>query len=384
MKVAILGAGPAGLYAGYLLKSRIGAHVEVDIFEQNPADATWGFGVVFSARALEFLNKDDAETHDYIFAHMERWDDMLIKVQDTSIKIDGVSFSAIGRLELLLLLQERARSVGIEPQFNRVIESVGELQGYDLIVAADGVNSLIRNTYEKKFGTKIELHPNRFIWYGTSKPFKTLTQTFKSNDEGCFTAHHYRYAKDMSTFLIETDEATFERGNFAGMDSPLTKRYFEELFSSELDGHPIVENNSHWRNFPKMTQETWSHENMVLTGDALHTAHFSIGSGTRLAMEDVIELVSCLSESPNSISEALRLYEERRRPIVDTIVTAANTSLDWYATFGARMNAAPYDFVYSYIQRSGRISLERLREMSPGFMAEYDAFKAQGSSKEAM
>jgi len=184
--------------------------------------------------------------------------------------------------------------------------------------------------------------------------------------------------------LIETDEATFERGNFAGMDSPLTKRYFEELFSSELDGHPIVENNSHWRNFPKMTQETWSHENMVLTGDALHTAHFSIGSGTRLAMEDVIELVSCLSESPNSISEALRLYEERRRPIVDTIVTAANTSLDWYATFGARMNAAPYDFVYSYIQRSGRISLERLREMSPGFMAEYDAFKAQGSSKEAM
>lgn len=376
MKVAILGAGPAGLYAGYLLKTRLGTDTEVSIFEQNPADATWGFGVVFSQRALEFLKRDDRETHDFILSHMEQWDDMHINTQDTTIRVDGVSFAAIGRLELLLLLQQRAKSVGVEPEFNRAVKSVDELQGYDLIIAADGVNSLIRNTYEKEFGTKIEFHPNRFLWYGTTKSFKTLTQTFKENEQGNFTAHHYRYAKNMSTFLIETDSTTFNCGNFESMASDTAQKYFEELFAAELDGHPIIQNNSHWRNFPKMTQETWWHKNMVLTGDALHTAHFSIGSGTRLAMEDVIELVNCLCEFPNAITRALRQYEQRRRPIVETIVNAANTSLDWYTDFGEHMKAEPYEFVYNYLKRSGRISDYRLKEMSPLFMADYEAFKA--------
>lgn len=371
MRVAILGAGPAGLYCGYLLRKWMGSDVEVQIVEKGPHDRTWGFGVVFSDQALEFLKKDDKETHDHIVPHMERWKDLTINIQGKTIPIDGVGFTAIGRLELLQLLQDRVRSVGIEPEFNRQVTSLDEFKGADLIVAADGVNSLVRNTYEKEFGTEIEMHPNKFLWYGTSKPFSTLTQTFRECNIGEFNVHHYRFAPDMSTFLVETNQATWERGDFENMDEETTKKYFENLFAPELDGHPIITNNSYWRNFPKMSQKKWSHKNMVLVGDALHTAHFSIGSGTRLAMEDVIQLVRSLKGHSEDITAALQDYEKLRRPIVKKLVDAANTSLDWYTDFGERMKADPYDFVYSYIKRSGRLNDERMRSIAPSFMKEY-------------
>ncbi len=382
MKVAILGAGPAGLYAAYLLKTRLGADTEVSVFEQNPPDATFGFGVVFSDRALEFLEKDDKATHDFIEPYMERWNSITINVKDRTIPIEGVGFTAIGRLQLLLLLQQRAREVGVEPVYNHTVMSMGELDGYDLVIAADGVNSFVRNEYAEEFGTEIEFHPNKFMWYGTTKPYDSLTQTFRANDDGNFTVHHYRFAKDMSTFLVETDKETFERGNFEAMNSEETQTYFEELFAPELDGHPIIQNHSYWRNFPKMTQQRWSYKNMVLVGDALHTAHFSIGSGTRLAMEDVIELVRCLQERPDAITTALHNYEFRRRPIVDKLVTAANTSLDWYTTFGERMKADPMDFVYSYLTRSGRMSDDKLKKIAPSFMKEYLDYKQASSQRD--
>lgn len=376
MKVAILGAGPAGLYCGYLLRKWIDPDIEVEIVEQNPSNATWGFGVVFSDRALEFLAKDDTETHDFIVPHMERWRDLTINVQGKSIVVDGVGFTAIGRLELLLLLQERAKSVGIIPQYDTIVESLDRFADADLVVAADGVNSLVRNTFESDFGTEMEFHPNKFMWYGTTKPFDTLTQTFRENADGEFNVHHYRYAPNMSTFLIETNDATWNKAGFADMDAEKTKAYFEDFFAPELDGHPIITNNSYWRNFPKMTQKTWSVGNKVLVGDALHTAHFSIGSGTRLAMEDVIQLVRSLKNSPENIGAALEDYETKRRPVVDTLVTAANTSLDWYTDFGERMKQDPYDFVYSYIGRSGRIDKERMHQIAPTFMREYEAHSA--------
>ena len=380
MRVVILGAGPAGLYCGYLLRRWIDPHMDVRIVEQNPADGTWGFGVVFSDSALAFLEKDDQQTHDAIVPHMERWQDITVNVQGQTIAIDGVGFTAIGRLELLLLLQEQARSVGLEPEFNRQVHSVEELGEADLIVAADGVNSLVRNTYEEAFGTRIEMHPNKFLWYGTTKPFPTLTQTFRANEHGEFTAHHYRYSPNMSTFLIETNAATWARAGFESLDAAATKTYFEALFAPELEGHPIVENHSHWRNFPKMTQARWSYENKVLVGDALHTAHFSIGSGTRLAMEDVIQLVRSLEAHTDDIPAALADYESQRRPIVDTLVTAANTSLDWYTDFGTRMMADPYEFVLSYLQRSGRVDRERLRRIAPTFMRAYEERRRSASA----
>ena len=372
MKVRIIGAGPAGLYLGYLLKKWIGPEVEVKIVEQNKQDSTFGFGVVFSDKALEFLKKDDEETHDFIEPHMERWSDLAISLPDENITIDGFGFTSIGRLELLLLLQERAKSVGIVPEFDRRVEDLSEFDDCDLIVAADGANSLIRQVYKDEFGTTLEFHSNKFMWYGTTKPYNALTQTFRSNDDGAFNVHHYRFSPDRSTFLVETDDATYKNGGFENMGSDETVKYFEELFATELDGHPIVTNNSYWREFPKVSQSRWSYKNMVLVGDALHTAHFSIGSGTRLAMEDVIQLAKSVRDHPNNIQAALEDYEVQRKPIVDALVGAANTSLDWYTDFAERMKMDPFDFVYSYIKRSGRISDERARLMAPSFMREYD------------
>ncbi len=376
MKIAIIGAGPAGLYSAYLLKKWLGADVDMTVVEQNPADATFGFGVVFSDQALEFLRQSDPETHDAIVPHMERWDDLTINVKGQSFTVDGFGFTSIGRLELLMILQSRLRSLGVEPQYNRVVTSLDEFADADLIIATDGVNSIVRNTYQEQFGTSITLDQNKFIWYGTTKPYDTLSQTFRENSDGEFNVHHYRYAADKSTFLVETNPKTWRKAGFEHMSSQDTKAYFEELFAPELDGHPIVENNSTWRNFPVMTQRQWSFENKVLLGDALHTAHFSIGSGTRLALEDAAQLVRSLREQQGDIARALLHYESERRPLVEKLVKAANTSLAWYSDFGERMKQDPFDFVRSYIGRSGRIDDERARKISPGFMRSYDAYKA--------
>ncbi len=217
MRIAILGAGPAGLYLAYLIKRRQ-RDADVTVIEQNRADATFGFGVVFSDRALEFLREDDPETFGAIAPHMESWSDIAIVHRGERVVIDGVGFAAIGRLKLLNLLQARARSVGVEPIYRRAVKSVDELAGADLIVGADGVNSLVRRSLEKEFGASVRLLTNRFAWFGTTKRFETLTQTFIETDLGSFNAHHYRYAPGVSTFIVEVNAATFARAGFAQMD----------------------------------------------------------------------------------------------------------------------------------------------------------------------
>ncbi len=376
MRVAVLGAGPAGLYFAYLLRrSHLGA--EIDVFEQNPADATFGFGVVFSQRALDFLKQDDAPTHDAILPHMEQWQDLTIAHRGKVTPIDGIGFTAIGRLELLRLFQDRARSVGIEPHYNSPIDRLDALDQYDLVVGADGVNSLVRNSLAQEFGATISTLGNKFIWYGTKKPYDALTQTFLETEHGAVTAHHYRFKPDMSTFIIEMGGETWERSGFAQMGETETIERCQEIFAEQLDGHKLITNNSHWRNFPKISTATWSVGKYVLVGDALRTAHYSIGSGTRLAMEDGIALVRALfdhrGEHPNEIRVALQAYEAARRPVVETLVTAANMSADWYERMDELISLDPYDFAYSYIQRSGRVAAESLDKLSPKFMAAYRA-----------
>jgi 2-polyprenyl-6-methoxyphenol hydroxylase-like FAD-dependent oxidoreductase len=370
MRVAILGAGPAGLYLAYLIKRRDPA-AAVRVFEQNGADATFGFGVVFSDRALEFLNEDDPETFAAIVPHLESWTDIAVVHRGERVRIDGVGFAAIGRLALLQLLQARARSVGVEPTFRHPVADLRELGDADLIVGADGVNSLVRRTYAAAFGATTKYLTNRFAWFGTSKPFETLTQTFRRTDLGDFNAHHYRYAPAMSTFIVEVTEGTFTRAGFDRMSETESAEVCARVFADDLDGRPLVSNHSMWRRFPIVRNGRWRHDRNVLIGDALHTAHFSIGSGTRLAMEDAIALDRALAAHPRDLPEALAAFETARRPIVEKLVEAANASGAWYENFADHMALEPLEFAMSYLTRSGRIAPERLRQSSPQFAARY-------------
>jgi 2-polyprenyl-6-methoxyphenol hydroxylase-like FAD-dependent oxidoreductase len=370
MRVAILGAGPAGLYLAYLIKRR-DPGADVRVFEQNSADATFGFGVVFSDRALEFLNDDDPETYAAIMPQLESWTDITIVHRGEDVRIDGVGFAAIGRLKLLQMLQSRARSVGVEPSYRHAVADLNELSSADLIVGADGVNSLVRRTHETAFGAPITYLTNRFAWFGTTKPFATLTQTFRRNDLGDFNAHHYRYAPAMSTFIVEVTEATFQRVGFERMSEAESAALCGRVFANDLDGHPLVCNHSVWRRFPVVRNARWHHDRCVLIGDALHTAHFSIGSGTRLAMEDAIALDRALAAHPDDVPRALASFEAARRPILEKLVAAANASSAWYEGFADHMALAPLEFAMSYLTRSGRIDPERLRQSSPRFAERY-------------
>jgi len=379
LRIAVIGGGPGGLYFAYLWKKRH-PEAQIDLFEQNPAGATWGFGVVFSEQALEFLRADDPDTVDAIAPRMESWKNITLNLRGESVEIDGVGFSSIGRLDLLKILQARVRAVGVEPRYDTTIRSVDELDGYDLIVAADGLNSLVRRSFETEFGASVSHSTNKFAWYGTSKRFETLSQTFVQTGLGAFNAHHYRYAPDMSTFLVECDSATWQRYGFADKTIEQSQAICEQVFASTLDGHRLVSNKSVWRNFPWIWNERWSFGNMVLIGDALHSAHFSIGSGTRLAIEDAIALVKAM-EAVTDIPAALERYQSERKPIVQKLVKAARTSADWYEKFPEHMQLGLMDFAYCYITRSGRIDDIRLRAMSPAFMARYEASRQHEASR---
>jgi 2-polyprenyl-6-methoxyphenol hydroxylase-like FAD-dependent oxidoreductase len=371
MRIAILGAGPAGLYLAYLIKRRR-PDWDVTVVEQNRADATFGFGVVLSDSALEFLREDDEATYSAIAPNMESWSDIALVHRGERVVVDGIGFAAIGRLKLLQVLQARARSVGIEPIFGRVVNELDELSSADLIVGADGVNSLVRRTHEKQFGASTKFLTNHFAWFGTTRRFETLTQTFIENHLGFFNAHHYRYAPELSTFIVEVDQATFPRAGFAQMSEAETRTLCEQVFAEALEGHALISNNSIWRRFPIVHNEHWRAGNCVLIGDALHTAHFSIGSGTRLAMEDAIALDRAIAAHPDDVAAALDAYESARRPILEKLVSGANRSAIWYEQFARHMQLPPLDFAMSYVTRSGRVDIDRLRKLSPRFVARYE------------
>jgi 2-polyprenyl-6-methoxyphenol hydroxylase-like FAD-dependent oxidoreductase len=377
LRIAVIGGGPGGLYFAYLWK-KLHPDAEIDLFEQNAAGATWGFGVVFSEQALEFLRADDPDTVDALAPRMESWKNITLNLRGQEVAIDGVGFSSIGRLELLTILQQRVASVGVTPRYDTLLETTDQLRGYDLIVGADGLNSLLRRSFEQAFGASVSHSANYFAWYGTTKRFETLSQTFVQTELGAFNAHHYRYSPDMSTFLVECDPATWQRYGFAGKTVEQSKAICKRVFAATLDGHPLISNKSVWRNFPWIWNERWWSGNKVLIGDALHSAHFSIGSGTRLAIEDAIALAKAL-DAERDIPAALARYESERKPIVKKLVTAARTSADWYENFPEHMKLDLMDFAYSYITRSGRIDDARLRAMSPLFMARYEASKHSGS-----
>ncbi len=372
MRVAIAGAGPAGLYAAILIR-RARPDIDIAVFEQNSKDATFGFGVVFSDQALGFLREDDPETAALIEPHMQRWTDIAVVHKNKRIAIDGVGFSAIGRLDLLRLLQQRAAQLGIIPVYNSRIESTDVLGPADLIIGADGLNSVVRTSTPEEFGERVEPLSNRFIWYGADCEFDALTQSFVETRLGRFNAHHYRYQAGRSTFIIETTDAIWHQGGFADLDAAETKSVCEDLFGDVLGSARLVDNNSVWRQFPNLSCARYYSDNKVLVGDALHTAHFSIGSGTRLALEDVIALVDALKASGWDIASALPAFQQARQPTLQKIVDAATRSARWYETFDKHMMLEPWPFALAYIRRAGRLDAEKLRRFAPGFTEQLEA-----------
>ena len=375
MKIAIIGGGPSGLYSAYLIK-RHWPDAEIEIYEQNPERVTTGFGVVFSDRALDFLNIDDPETFSAIHPHMEVWRDLTLDVFGTEIIIDGIGFAAISRLHLLEILTERVRSVGVEPNFGQRPNLETLSNQADLIIAADGVNSAARNRDPDQFGSSLNNLTNRFAWYGTDRPFDTLTQSFRKGPQGLFNAHHYRYTPGLSTFIVETSNDTWQKSGFEAMSDEESREYCEAIFADVLDGHTLTSNKTLWRQFPVLSCKKWYSGKTVLLGDAVHTAHFSIGSGTRLALEDAIALQKAMVENADAtgkvdIPATLSRYQNIRQPIVEKITKAAGKSADWYENFGDHLAQDPWDFAMSYICRAGRIDQDRLSAMSPAFAATY-------------
>jgi 2-polyprenyl-6-methoxyphenol hydroxylase-like FAD-dependent oxidoreductase len=380
VKVRILGAGPAGLYLAALMKREDPSH-DIEIYERSPRDATWGFGVVFSDRALEFLKADDQALYDYLTPHLETWPEITVVHNDTHIPIAGNGFSSIGRLELLTLMFDYVEKLGVKIHFGTEITALSQLGQADLLVAANGAFSWVRDQNQEKFGTTVDWRPNRFIWYGTTKPFNSLTLTFRDTDAGVFCAHHYRYGPERSTFLVEVEDETWHRAGFDQMSPVDTIKYCEQVFAKDLEDHPLISNASNWRQFPVIWNERWNFDNVVLLGDALRTAHFSIGSGTRLAMEDSVALFKALKTHPNDVKSALKSFQELRLPPMKKIWDAANVSIRWYEEMDSLVrNLTAVEFAYSYMTRTGRVSHDEVKKRDPKLALAFEKLRPESFS----
>jgi anthraniloyl-CoA monooxygenase len=386
MRIVVLGGGPAGLYLALLLKKEDRRH-HVTVLERNRPDDTFGFGVVFSDQTLQALRAGDAATYDEIVGNFAHWDDIAIHYRGEVLRSTGHGFSGLSRQKLLDILQRRCDEHGVELAFQREVSGaqIDELLGADLVVGSDGVNSVVRSRFARSFRPQLQGRPNRFVWLGTTFPFSAFTFYFKENEHGLFRVHAYRYTsgsgesvgEPQSTFIVECTEATFRRSGLSEQDEAATIAYCERLFAEELAGHRLVGNRSVWRNFPNIRCGSWVHENLVLLGDAAHTAHFSIGSGTKLAMEDAIVLRDTLLAHGvtrrEQVPAALQAYDAVRRPPVESLQRAAQTSLEWFENTERYMHLPPWQFAFSLLTRSLRLTHDNLTVRDPGLMSVVDA-----------
>jgi anthraniloyl-CoA monooxygenase len=375
MKINIIGGGPAGMYFAILMKKAEPAH-EITVYERNGPNDTFGWGVVFSGKTLRNLWAVDEESHAEITRAFETWDNVDVVHHDSKISIHGNSFSGIARLQLLKILQRRCEALGVELLFRTEVPDVDSLRaGCDLLVAADGVNSTARKQYSDYFVPSLDVRPNRYIWYGTKRLFHGLTLTFREYEAGVFAAHSYKFNKTTSTFIIECDQETWDTAGFSAMSDDQTRGYLERVFAKDLDGESLLSNNSKWINFLLVKNQKWFFENVVLIGDALHTAHFSIGSGTKLALEDAIALFERFTAT-ESVAAALRDFESTRKPIIEEYQAAAYESMRWFENARAYMKLHPIELAHAVMMRSGRVDYEDLKKRDPGFIAAYEEREA--------
>ncbi len=372
MKINIIGGGPAGLYFAILLKQTDLNH-DINVYERNgPAD-TFGWGVVFSGKTLAHLRQADNKSYQRITDCFETWDNVDVIHRDEKISVHGNSFSGIARIDLLNILQERSIELGVEVIFRSELRADDiEPDNQDLLVGADGVNSTVRQKYSQVFKPELRTRSNRYIWYGTNQLFHGLTLTFRKYEGGVFAAHSYKFSKTTSTFIVECDEDTWDNAGFANLSDEETREFLGRVFARDLGGHELLSNNSKWINFVDVKNRHWSHRNVVLLGDALHTAHFSIGSGTKLALEDAISLKQAF-EHTNDVAPALKEFERIRKPIIEEYQAAAVESCIWFENAREYMHLEPVPFAFALMTRSGRVDYESLRRRDPEFIARYEA-----------
>ncbi|MBI2923474.1 MAG: FAD-dependent monooxygenase [Planctomycetes bacterium] len=373
MRILSIGGGPAGLYFSLLVK-RKHSDWPVRVVERNAPDATFGWGVVFNDKTQNYLRDQDEPSWRDITKAFETWDNVDVVHRGRKISIHGNRFSGIQRLAMLQILQKHCREAGVELEFGKELAKPADWEGYDLVVAADGVNSAIRRMYAADFAPSVDVRPNRYVWYGTPTLFHGLTLTFRENPDGLWIAHSYKFNRTTSTFIVECDPETWRTAGMAGRDEAATREYLQEVFREDLQGRPLLSNKSAWLNFNLVRNAHWTRGNMVLIGDALHTAHFSIGSGTRLALEDSIALFRALEEK-DSVSSALAAFELARRPKVEDLQAAAQESMEWFETAKKFMRMAPVELAYVLMTRSGKIDHENLRRRDPAFATAYEEWK---------
>ncbi len=367
MKIACIGGGPAGLYFAISMKLRDSRH-EVEVFERNPPGVTWGWGVVFSDQTVENLTANDPKSAQTIADEFAHWDDIDVHIHGQCITSSGHGFIGIGRKRLLEILTHRARELGVVLHFEAECDPADpKWQDYDLVIAADGANSRFRDAHEKAFEVDIDVRSNKFIWLGTSKIFDAFTFAFEETEHGWIWAHAYRFAPDCSTFIVECSESTWRAFGFDKMSQAESIAACERIFANYLDGHRLMTNAAHlsgsaaWLNFRRIKCDNWAYRNIILLGDAAHTAHFSIGSGTKLALEDAIKLAEVLSRPGLSREAALAEYQAERNLEVLKLQNSARNSTEWFETLDRYLHFEPLQFAYSLLTRSQRISHENLR-----------------------
>lgn len=366
----VVGGGPAGLYFAYLMK-RSHPDYTIRVIEQNPADATYGFGVVLSGRALNFLAEGDPGAIERLSAKMQTWGEQHIVHRGELVAIDGSSYSAIERLTMLRELQNLCRQTGVQLEFNHRMQSAAENADCDVLVAADGANSVVRDSHPLAFDTRVIDLQNYFAWYGVETPYSAHTLTFVAKDGGAYCAHHYRYTRTQSTFVAEVDAETWLGSGMSVMSDDERKALMEGIFVDTLCGKKLISNRSAWRRWRLVKNGRWHHLNIVLIGDAQRSAHPSIGSGTRLAMEDAIALWRAFEAQGTDIAAAFKHYERERRSVRDKLNTAAEKSIAWYEGVAAKMQLSPYEFAHDYLLRTGVMTPHRLAKESPEFMKRY-------------
>jgi anthraniloyl-CoA monooxygenase len=377
VRIVTLGAGPAGLYFSLLMKKEDPAH-EVTVLERNPPDATYGWGVVFSEETLGALRDADRPTYDEITDTFAKWNAIDIRYRGETVRSRGHAFSAISRKVLLNILQRRCLELGVELRFLIEVEAGSPLidpGSADLIVGADGVNSLVRNKYVDAFGPTLDVHRTKFVWFGTDLVFKAFTFIFRENEHGLFQVHAYPFDAETSTFIVECPEATWRRAGLDQASEEESIAYCQKLFAEDLEGHSLLSNRSLWVSFVTVKNQTWHQGNIVLVGDSAHTAHFTIGSGTKLAMEDAVSLAQSLQRKQD-LETALTEYEMDRQPIVERFQQAALESSSYFENVSRYAAFDPTQFAFNLLTRSGRITHLELEKRDPQFVGRVDSLFA--------